>query len=105
MLLKDLNEMEYNQSDLDAIKNAQPKLDKAVKAHNTLMQEIVPQRKKLQSELDDIENQEDGQGQRYDDIEELKDKIKILDDKASASGFVIDDLTRKRDAIHQMSKS
>jgi len=105
MKLKKLLEMmSWNEDDIKAAKNAQPNLDKAVKIHNRLMSSIIPKRKKLQKELTSILNQEYGQGQRGGEVEELKSKIKEIDDKVSVSEDNIKRLTRIRDGILQMKK-
>jgi len=98
-----ITEMEWNEEDIKIASQAQSKLDKAVDDHNTMIETIiVPQRKKLVKELDDIENQEDGQGQRGDEIEVLKMDIKKLDDMTSKSQNNIDKLMQSVRRINQM---
>lgn len=100
MRLKNLLESPWNEADKEAAKNAQPNLDKATETHNKL----VSKRDELQKKITTISHQESGQGQRGGEVEELKSKIKDLNDEVSESEVNIHRLTRIRDGILQMKK-
>ncbi len=101
-----LTEMTWNEEDIKIASQAQGKLDDAVDAHNDLMSKvIVPKRKKLVYKLNGIERQEDGQGQRGDEVAELKSAIKELDNMATESQDIVARLMVSVKRINQMRQS
>jgi len=99
-----LTEMQWNDNDIKAIKNAQPNLDKAEKLHKKLLKKLNPIKKKLQTELNMILKQETGRGNRGEEEHNLKNKIQSIDNQIEESEKEINRLTRVRDSIIQMQK-
>lgn len=86
MKLKDLvKTKDWNSEDKKAYKNAKPNMDKAIKAHENLLKELIPVKRRLEAHLKNLQRQEFGQGQNFDEIQEFKDKIMQLDNEIEES--------------------
>ena len=86
MRIKDLvKTKDWNSEDKKAYKNAKPNMDKAIKAHENLLKELIPVKRRLEAHLKNLQRQEFGQGQNFDEIQEFKDKIMQLDNEIEES--------------------
>lgn len=75
MKLKDLLETSWNELDTEIFDNAKPNLDKALKNHKKLLKVLNPTKKKYTNSLKELEKSEFGQGQNYDEINNIKEKL------------------------------
>jgi len=105
MKLKHLIEMEWNENDIEIAKNAKSEMEKVSKQHDKLVSELNPKRKTILKKLKEIESQESGQGQRGDEVLELKTELKDIDDKINKSQTEVDRLTRVYTEIVKMRKN
>lgn len=105
MKLKHLIEMEWNENDIEIAKNAKSEMEKVSKQHKELVSKLNPKRKTILKKLKEIESQESGQGQRGDEVAELKTELKDIDDKINKGQTEVDRLTRVYREIVKMRKN
>ncbi len=85
MKLRKLFESTWNKLDHEAFENAKPNLDKVLKDHKKLLKELNPLKRKYNKIFNELVHVENGQGQNYDEIESIKGKLKVIDDKITKS--------------------
>lgn len=104
MKLKDLFEMQWNETDIEIFKSAKPKLDKAKQEHTALLKKLNPLRDKFSKQISNFERMEYGQGANFDTIQELKQAIAEIDKKLASSQSEVDRLNIVYKSVLQMTK-
>ena len=56
-----------------------------LQSHENLLKELIPVKRRLEAHLKNLQRQEFGQGQNFDEIQEFKDKIMQLDNEIEES--------------------
>lgn len=85
MKLKDLLETSWNNVDIEVFNNAEPKLIQAKNEHKKLLKSLNPLKRKYNKLFYELENKEFGQGQNYDEINNIKEKLDSINKKIEIS--------------------